>query len=128
MRRRIALIILLLTSLTIVFSILDTLFIASTKELEINVRRYAIEGNSTVISTFYLLFRPERHDICIRLDENNGLQIAVSVIILKKNGTQVLINYDSTLGKQVCTSFDIDDKILYGFIVSTLNSPNVVED
>lgn len=52
----------------------------------------------------------------------------MSVIILKKNGTQVLINYNSTLGKQVCTSFDIYNKILYGFIVSTLISPNIIED
>lgn len=128
LRRRIALIMLLSASLCMVFIALNTLFIANAKEIEINIRRYAIEGNTTVISTFYSLTNPGKHDICVRLNEDNGLEIIVSVIMLGENETRVLIEYNSTLGKQVCKSFTINSKVLYGFVVSTLISRNIVEN
>lgn len=91
-----------------------------TNTITIDITRYALEGNSTVISSFYALVYPGDHRIyvCIHSD-TSALKVHVEIYILTRKGPVKILSTNSNTG---CFSaeFRADNKIIYGFVVSKL--------
>ncbi len=99
-----------------------------TNTITIDITRYALEGNTTVISSFYMLAYPGTHKIYVHIHSDSPtIKAYVKIFILTKNGPIEVLRTNP--GKNSFSSdFKTTSKMIYGFVVSRLEVPGTMNN
>ncbi len=100
-----------------------------TKTITIDITRYALEGNTTVVSSFYALIYPGEHRVHVSIHSDSPTLKGYAEIYILTSKGPVKILSTSPNTTSFSAEFRTDNKIVYGFIVSklevlgTMNNP-----
>ncbi|GEM_PF-4599353 len=94
--------------------------IVATNTITFDITRYALEGNTTVVSTFYALVHPGEHKVNVYIHTDSpNLQAHVEIYLLTSKGPVKILDTSSNTSSS-SAEFRADNKIIYGFVVSKL--------